>query len=477
MLTMTDINTIRNLRNNHDKSINHIKKELSINWRTAKKYSDNDFLPEPKKHKKTGMMYLEKWGSIVSLWLSEDSKLPKKKRRNAKFITMELKKEGFVGSYRTVCNFIQEWKSIHYTESNEDQGFERLEHPPAEAQLDFGTMEVCHEGAFKDVKALVMSYPNSNAGFAVALPAENQECLLEGMKELFRQAEGVPKKIRIDNMSTAVLQTKTRNKPAVLTDGFLQFATYYGFETQVCNPRSGNEKGSVENKVGYVRYNFFSSTPVILDFESFNQTLATQLVNDRERLHYEKHKTIAELWLEEKTSLLPLPDVDYPVFKEIEVKANKYNEIKMDNEWIHVSRSRNHSLIYALLRFDSYQLISIDGEIIHEGLRPYMNKKRNIEWPIILQDWRRKPRAMVYSRYWKYLPERIKLYLNHPDWKEQDYRVNQLLGLLVTHDMLGIDANFYELIGATSESNTYDINWNNYDAFLLSSPKEGINNG
>lgn len=145
MLTMTDINTIRNLRNNHDKSINHIKKELSINWRTAKKYSDTDFVPTPKKHKKSGMMYLEKWGSIVSLWLFEDSKLPKKKRRNAKFITIELKKEGFAGSYRTVCNFIQDWKSTHYTESNEDQGFERLEHPPAEAQLDFGTMEVCHE--------------------------------------------------------------------------------------------------------------------------------------------------------------------------------------------------------------------------------------------------------------------------------------------------------------------------------------------
>lgn len=53
-----------------------------------------------------------------------------------------------------------------------------------------------------------MSYPNSNIGFAVALPSENQKCLLEGMKELLNQAGGVPKKIRIDNMSTAVLKTK-----------------------------------------------------------------------------------------------------------------------------------------------------------------------------------------------------------------------------------------------------------------------------
>ena len=40
MLTMTDINTIKNLRNNHDKSINDIAQTLRINWRTAKKYAD-----------------------------------------------------------------------------------------------------------------------------------------------------------------------------------------------------------------------------------------------------------------------------------------------------------------------------------------------------------------------------------------------------------------------------------------------------
>lgn len=42
MLTMTDINTIKNLRNNHDKSINRIRKELGVNWWTAKKYADGD---------------------------------------------------------------------------------------------------------------------------------------------------------------------------------------------------------------------------------------------------------------------------------------------------------------------------------------------------------------------------------------------------------------------------------------------------
>ncbi|MFD2729899.1 IS21 family transposase, partial [Enterococcus camelliae] len=69
-----------------------------------------------------------------------------------------------------------------------------------------------------------------------------------------------------------------------------------------------NEKGSVENKVGYVRYNFFSSTPIMKDFVSFNEALSKGLAQDRERIHYEKQVRIDELWLTEKVDLLALPD-------------------------------------------------------------------------------------------------------------------------------------------------------------------------
>ena len=77
---MTDINTIKNLRNNHDKSIDENSKTLDINQRTAKKYTDSSVLPTANLKKKSGMMYDEKGGNIVSLWLEEDYRLPKKKR-------------------------------------------------------------------------------------------------------------------------------------------------------------------------------------------------------------------------------------------------------------------------------------------------------------------------------------------------------------------------------------------------------------
>src|SRR5699024_8777808 len=91
-----------------------------------------------------------------------------------------------------------------------------------------------------------MSFPYSNAAVAIPLPGENQECFLHGLKVLFHQCGGVPKRIRIDNLTPAVKKIRSRFGEAELTDAFIQFQNHYGFEVQVCNPRSGHEKGSVD---------------------------------------------------------------------------------------------------------------------------------------------------------------------------------------------------------------------------------------
>lgn len=464
MLTMTDIHTIKNLRNNHDKSIESIRKTLHINWRTAKKYADSDFLPKVKLPKKHGMMYEQKWGEIVSLWLTEDFKLPKKKRRTNKQFFNDLVDAGFPGSYRTVCNFVQEWKATHVNNDNiEDLGCERLEHPAGEAQLDFGTMEVEKDGSFVDIKVLVMTFPYSNRAFCVALPAENQECLLEGIKSIFKQIGGVPTTVRIDNMSTAVIKSKTRYEEAHLTKEFRSFALYYGFKVQTCNPRSGYEKGSVENKVGYVRYNFFSISPKLISFQDLNHRLAAQLIQDTNRLHYEKKKLISELWQDEQDVLLELPTKEYPVFKQIELKPNRYNEVTIDNTKIHVPMAKTMISLIGILTAQNYTLYNLDGEIISEGQRPYLTKKRPIQWKSVFITWKRKPRSMTYSRYWKYLPQRITYYLAIEDWRLQVKRIDELISLLNKYPLREINDRFYELVGISPHKDQLTVNMKKYD--------------
>ena len=468
MLAMSEINCIKTLRNEKGLSISKIAETMNVNWRTAKKYGDDDQLPKEKKYIKKGMMYEEKWGEIVIDWLEEDLKLKKKLRRTNKKIVEDLKKMGFKGSYRTVCNFIQEWRA---TEDDEvSKGHERLQHPEGEAQLDFGVMEAVQDGEIVDVHLLVMTFPASNTGFAIPMPGENLECFLGGLQELFKQAGGVPISIRIDNLTPAVKKVRKGDTEAELTEAFRHFQNYYGFKVQVCNPSRGNEKGNVENKVGYVRYNFFSLPPVIKDFEDLTEQLKQQLKEDRDRPHYEKEELIEDLWQQEQKQLIKLPEESYPVFKQFPIKFNKYNEFKLDKHFIHVPRARNYVQLYCITYWDSFKVITNEGEILLSDARPYMKKRRFIPWKEILKDWLKKPRVVDHSRYSSYLPTRIKEYLTVPSFALRKQRMNELISLLVTHDMKEIDQNFYELIGKNSDDqeHPYGVKWTDYDAL---SPK------
>lgn len=121
----------------------------------------------------------------------------------------------------------------------------------AHAQVDFGEFLRCDaDGNEHKAYELVMSFPYSDKAYAQVFPSQNQECLLIGMRRIFEYIGGVPVRIRFDNMSTAVAQV-LEGTERKLTDGFTRFMLHYRFQADFCNPASGNEKGNVENKVGY----------------------------------------------------------------------------------------------------------------------------------------------------------------------------------------------------------------------------------
>ncbi|WP_391209906.1 IS21 family transposase [Psychrobacillus sp. L4] len=462
---MSDINCIKHLRNEKGLSIDAIAKALNINWRTAKKYADENELPSSIIKPRKGMMYQEKWGLMVSDWLFEDAREKKKLRRNNLQIFNELKTYGFTGSYRTVCNFFEEWE-VQNDQTVPDKGSERLEHPSGEAQVDFGVMEAVEDGKTRDIRLLIMSFPYSNGAFYEPMPSENQECFLEGLKKLFKKAGGVPRKIRIDNLTPAVKKTRSKTEEAQLTDEFMRFQQFYGFDTQVCNVRSGNEKGNVEKKVGYIRYNFFSVPPVITGLDDLSGQLLTFSIEDQYRKHYSKEQEIYQLWEEEKNSLKKLPDSDYPVRKEQLIKVNPYNEIKLDNTVLHIPKGKNYVQLFLISTWNEFKVVTPDGEIVAEGPRPYMNKRRLIPWKQIFQSWVLKPRVVEYSRYRRYLPGRIKDYLDIPSNHVRKQRLEIILALLSRYQLEEISEDFYKLVETDSvleEDHPYDVNWNEYD--------------
>ena len=133
----------------------------------------------------------------------------------------------------------------------------------------------------------------------------------------------------------------------------------------------------MENKVGYVRYNFFTPSPVIQDLTHLRELLFEKCKEDHQRFHYKKGVVIADLLEEEKKYGLALPEADYPVFKQSMVTANKYGEVQIDGALVHVPQSYHYSKLHLIQYWDHYKVVSPNGELLCKEPRPYMNQARN----------------------------------------------------------------------------------------------------
>lgn len=242
------------------------------NYRTVKKYIEKDDFNE-NTHKAKRPNKSDILRPIINKWLTEDKLRHRKQRHTAKRIYDRLKEEYpdlLQVSDRTVRRIVKEEKEKVYGSVN---AYLKLGHPGGEAQVDFGSFEAYENGTLKRFHMLILSYPKSNAGFAIATKSETREALLEGLVAIFDFIGYVPRSIWFDQMSSVALRTRDEKGAVQVADFIMRFASHYGFNIKLCNPNSGHEKGNVENKVGTIRRNMFVPEPRITDLEEFNKAI------------------------------------------------------------------------------------------------------------------------------------------------------------------------------------------------------------
>ena len=257
MTSMDQIHRIRELFYGQGKALSEIAKIEKLDWRTVRKYVDmEDFnLAPPAPEENLHSSKLDQFKPIIDKWLSEDKKAPRKQRHTAKRIHKRLKAEveGYACSYRLLAAYVSEKKKELRLKKKE--GYIPLDHYPGEAQADFGYADFCENGKYHhEAKYLVLSFPYSNGGFLQLNYGENMECLLEGLVTMFEHIGGVPTEIWFDNTRTIVTEI-IKGGGREVTERFQRFCEHYRFKPVFMNPESGWEKGSVENKVGYLRRN------------------------------------------------------------------------------------------------------------------------------------------------------------------------------------------------------------------------------
>ena len=427
---------IKHLYEKEEKSLAEIARTTNLNYRTVRKYALKDDWSEDKLPNLEPESYpvLGEFIPTINEWLEKDKLVPRKQRHTGKRIYYRLCDEfGYTGSYSSVKKYLRKKKAQMSTKPN---GFLPLAHPPGEAQLDFGEF-IYYDAQGQEHKAyaLVMSFPYSNKAYIQVFPAQNQECLLEGMKRIFEYIGGVPSRIRFDNMSTAVAQV-LEGAERRLTDGFTRFMLHYRFEADFCNPASGNEKGNVENKVGYSRRNAFVPVPTITSFDEFNESLWAWCEKDAQREHYAHKVPIEELWQEDSKKLLILPEHPYSVFRYEALVADKTGFVVVDTNKYGLSPTLAGKKVQAKIYFDRIEFF-YDHQPVGSFKRCYGHKQEIFDWTLYVSTLCKKPRAVEHTRFFKQFPDLWKDYLIQTTGKERKSAL-QLLEEIVSDGNAGL---------------------------------------
>ncbi|MBX3668683.1 MAG: transposase [Rhodocyclaceae bacterium] len=131
----------------------------------------------------------------------------------------------------------------------------------------------------------------------------------------------------IDNLKS-VLQPGGRRSAAV--QPHVDFARHWGFDISPCNVARGNEKGRVENGVGYAKKNFLNGQN-FLDFSAVNPAAELWLATINVRIHGETHQRPVDLFRQEQTALRPLNVMPYDIGRCKSQRASSQFRVELDS--------------------------------------------------------------------------------------------------------------------------------------------------
>jgi transposase len=411
---MDQINDIRNRYYAKGENITQISGAMKLDRKTVRKYVEKEDWNRPAPRQASEKQIcpkLDGFKPVIDQWLEDDKKAKRKQRHTAQRVYDRLSEEfpdTFRCSYRTVATYYKRCRAEVF--SGLQESFIPLLHSPGEAQVDFGDAQFVENGKLCDGKYLVVSFPSSNQGYLQLFHGENMECLLEGMDAVFRHIRGVPYKAWFDNTKTIVTKVM-RGGGRETTERFERFREHYHFEAVFCNPDAGHEKGSVENKVGYLRRNLLVPIPEFASLSEYNKELLTRCDKDSRRDHYRKNETIEALFCEDRNALNGLPKNPLDLAKLMSVKTNSCGKFVLFNTGRHeYSVSPKHSDTFVNLRITSGQVIAMDEnwrEIIRHPRLYGPDKQESMNWIPYLNQLSKRPRALKYTGIYEMMPQSL----------------------------------------------------------------------
>ena len=382
---------------NDGKSIRWIARTLGISRQTVRKYCEGNTHPEVRKdyHRDPDVVTDAVREFILECFRQDKDEGIKKQSHTAKRIYDRLVTEkGFTGAESTIRKAVKQLREEHSVPPQADMP---LEYDPGDAiQVDWGECTAYLDNVKHKLSFFCGRLCYSCDIFVQVFFSQNLESFLEAQQLMFDHFGGVPRRLIFDNAKIAVKEGFGLHARA--TDGYAAFAAHYAFKTEFCNIASGNEKGLVENLVGYARRNFMVPVPRVRDINELNHQLIQSC-----RTYRDNHKvdsrteTVAQAYAKEIRFLHAIPSYRYDTSRKATPEVGDYSTVRFDKN--------NYSVPVRYLRktvtvkgYANEVHIMHGGELIATYARSYGTGKTQFRLEHYIDLIERKPRCVFQAK-------------------------------------------------------------------------------
>jgi transposase len=264
------------------------------------------------------------------------------------------------------------------------EAFLRLKTLPGEqAQVDwahFGKHQVGRAERILWAFVVVLSY--SRQVFLRFFLGASMPFFVRGHVDAFAFFGGVPRVLLYDNLKSAVLERQgdvIRFNPRLR-----ELAGHYRFEARPVAVARGNEKGRVERAIRYVRDAFFVARK-FTDIADLNRQAHEWMVTrSAERPWVEdRARIVRDVFAEERSNLLPLPDEPFPASDRLDVEIGKTPYARFDLNDYSVPHDRTQRTLTVFADIDTVR-IAEGNEVIATHARSW-DRGQQLEDPEHLQ--------------------------------------------------------------------------------------------
>ncbi|MBW6499405.1 MAG: IS21 family transposase [Bacteroidales bacterium] len=316
---MIDYETFMKIKSYHEKdglNCNQIAAIMGLSFKTVDKWLNE---------KRYRMRKSADISSKLDPFKNQIVQMLEKYPYSAAQILLRIKDNGFNGGYTIVKDYVRKVRPP------KTRAFLKLSFAPGEcAQVDWASYGSVNVGSTRRrLSFFVMVLCHSRMMYVEFTVSQTMEHFLACHQNAFEYFGSVPKKIMVDNLKSAVLSRIVGQAP-VFNPKYLDFADHCGFNITPCGVGKGNEKGRVENAVGYVKKNFLAGLD-IPDFTAVNPAARYWIDTVANvRIHGETRKKPLELFKEERPCLNALPVNPFDIATVSQVRASSQFRITID---------------------------------------------------------------------------------------------------------------------------------------------------